>query len=75
MPATSRIKVAIKGYRVIATAGIIGSGNIRLIITKETICPRDNIIAMYIKPAKCKLEKRLQMPQNESKSQSQPLMK
>lgn len=66
MPATSRIKVAMKGYRVIATAGMIGSGNIRLIMTKETICPKDSIIAMYIKPAKCRLENRLQIPQNES---------
>lgn len=65
-PEKSKIKVAMNGYKVIAKAGIIGSGNILVIKTKDTICPRESIIAIYIKPVKCKFEKRLHIPQKGS---------
>ena len=74
-PERSIRRVAMKGYRVMARAGMIGSGNMRLMATIEMICPKDKMIAIYMKPAKCLLEKMLQIPQKESKLQSQPLMK
>lgn len=46
------MKLENTGSRVIASAGIIGSGNIREIMTIEIICPKDSRMAMYIKPAK-----------------------
>jgi hypothetical protein len=69
------MKDAMKGSSVIASAGIIGSGNILVIITSEIIWPKANIIAIYIKAEKCKLENKLQIPKNESKVNSHPLMK
>jgi hypothetical protein len=45
---------------------MIGSGNILVIRTKDIICPSESTIAINIKPAKCKFEKRLHIPQKES---------
>jgi len=70
-----KIYDAMNGSRVVARAGMMGSGNIRVTITSETICPSDSNIPMKRKPVKCLLEKILKKPQKESKVHSQPLIK
>ena len=57
------MKLAIKGSRVSARAGIIGSGNILVTKTTETICPKANTIAMYMKETKCSSLIKLKIPQ------------
>lgn len=64
-----------QGYKVIPSAGIIGSGNILVTIKTEIICPKASTIAIYMKDAKCLLVNKLSIPQKESKSKVAPLKK
>lgn len=75
MPPKSTIKEAKNGYRVIAIAGIIGSGNILVTKSTEMSWPKSSTIAIYMKEVKCESLMILKMPQNESKSKVAPLKK
>ena len=57
------MKLAIKGSRVSAKAGIIGSGNILVTKTTDTICPKANTIAIYMNETKCSSLIKLKIPQ------------
>jgi hypothetical protein len=55
-----------KGSRVMANAGIMGSGNIRVIMKMEISWPNERMIAINMNPVKWRLENKLQIPQKES---------
>lgn len=71
----SRMREAMNGSRVMARAGMIGSGNILVIIKMEISWPSERMIAMNMKPEKWRFENRLQIPQKESNSKLHPWRK